>query len=84
MASEQIAVRLPREVLAKLDDLVRKGIYESRAAAVRAGVEVIARLEQRRAVDQSIVDGYRRMPQGSAEDAAALESLRQAIAEEPW
>lgn len=84
MASEQIAVRLPRELLAALDELVRNGIYESRAAAVRAGVEAIALAEQRRAVDRSIVDGYQRVPQSPADEAAALESLRQAIAEEPW
>ena len=84
MATNQIAVRLPQDLLARLDDLVRSGIYESRAAAVRAGVEAIAQIEQRRAVDRSIVEGYRRSPPTSAEETAALESLRQAIAEEPW
>lgn len=84
MATEQIAVRLPQDLLARLDDLVRRGVYESRAAAVRAGVEAIAQIEQRRELDRSIVEGYGRTPQGSAEEAAALESLRQAIVEEPW
>lgn len=84
MATEQIAVRLPQDLLARLDDLVRRGVYESRAAAVRAGVEAIAQIEQRRALDRSIVEGYGRTPQSSAEEAAALESLRQAIVEEPW
>jgi len=67
-----------------LDDLVRSGIYESRAAAVRAGVEAIAHIEQRRAVDRSIVEGYRRTPPTFPEETAGLESLRQAIVEEPW
>jgi Arc/MetJ-type ribon-helix-helix transcriptional regulator len=84
MASEQIAVRLPKDLLAKLDELVRAGLYESRAAAVRAGVEAIAQIERRREVDRSIVEGYKRTPPTLAEEAAALESLRQAIAEEPW
>jgi Arc/MetJ-type ribon-helix-helix transcriptional regulator len=84
MASEQIAVRLPKDLLAKLDELVRAGLYESRAAAVRAGVEAIAEIERRREVDRSIVEGYKRTPPTRAEEAAALESLRQAIAEEPW
>lgn len=77
-------MRLPRELLARLDDLVRRGIYESRAAAVRAGVEAIAQIEQRRALDRSIVEGYSRTPPTSAEETAALESLRHAILEEPW
>ena len=84
MATEQIAVRLPEELLAELDELVRNGVYESRAAAVRAGVEVVTELERRRSVDRAIVDGYTRTPQKDAERAAALASLRDAIAEEPW
>jgi Arc/MetJ-type ribon-helix-helix transcriptional regulator len=84
MTTEQIAVRLPEKLLASLDELVRAGIYESRAAAVRAGIEAITRLEHRRMIDHSIVDGYSRTPPTSAEDAAAHESMRSAIAEEPW
>ena len=84
MTTEQIAVRLPVDLLAKLDDLVGRGIYESRAAAVRAGIEAIAQIEGRRALARSIVEGYSRTPPSSAEESAALESLRHAILEEPW
>lgn len=84
MASEQIAVRLPQDLLARLDELVRSGIYESRAAVVRAGVEAIATMERRRALDRSIIEGYAQTPPTPREEAAALESLREAIAEEPW
>jgi Arc/MetJ-type ribon-helix-helix transcriptional regulator len=84
MSTEQIAVRVPKELLALLDQLVEEGLYESRAAAVRAGIEAIASLERRRAVDRTIVEGYRRFPPTPAEDATALASLRHAIAEEPW
>jgi Arc/MetJ-type ribon-helix-helix transcriptional regulator len=84
MASEQIAVRLPKDLLAELDDLVRSGLYESRAAAVRAGVEAIAQIERRREIDRSIVEGYERTPPLPVEEAAALASIREAIAEEPW
>ena len=84
MTSEQVAVRIPTDLLAKLDELVRSGLYESRAAAVRAGLEAIAEIEHRRAVDRSIVEGYRRIPPTSIEDESALESMREAIAEEPW
>ena len=84
MATEQIAVRLPGSLLSELDDLGTRGVYESRAAAVRAGVEAITAAERHRQTDQAITDGYRRTPPTPAEDAAALASLRSAIAEEPW
>jgi hypothetical protein len=70
--------------LAELDELVAGGVFESRAAAVRAGIEVITTTARRRAVDRAVVDGYRRTPPRRAEELAALASLREAIAEEPW
>lgn len=84
MATEQIAVRLPEELLDDLDALVAAGVYESRAAAVRAGVEAITSLEHRRQIDRSIVAGYRRTPPTAIEHDAAVASLRDAVAEEPW
>lgn len=81
---DQIAVRLPEELLDQLDDLVTKGVYKSRAAAVRAGIEAITRLQRRHEVDRAVVEGYRRIPPSSAENDAAIASLAQAIEEEPW
>lgn len=59
-------------------------VYASRAAAVRAGVEALVELDRRHRDDRSIVEGYRRTPPTGAETAAAIASLRDAIAEEPW
>ena len=84
MQTQQIAVRLPLPLLADLDELVASGAYRSRAEAVRAGVEAVTRLEQRRQIDRAIVEGYTRQPPTEAEDRAALASLREAILEEPW
>jgi Arc/MetJ-type ribon-helix-helix transcriptional regulator len=84
MATEQIAVRLPEELLHELDALVASGVYESRAAAVRAGVEAIMVLERRRQTDRAIVEGYRRIPPTTGDHDAAIASLRDAITEEPW
>ena len=84
MPTEQIAVRLPVELLGELDALVASGAYDSRAAAVRAGVEVVTELERRRSIDSAMVAGYRRTPPTAAEHNAALASLRVAIAEEAW
>jgi len=84
MATEQIAVRLPKPLLSDLDDLVTSGAYESRAAAVRAGIEAIMKLEHRRQTDRAVVDGYTLQPPTQSEDHAALASLREAILDEPW
>jgi Arc/MetJ-type ribon-helix-helix transcriptional regulator len=84
MATEQIAVRLPQPLLSDLDDLVANGVYESRAAAVRAGIEAVMKLEDQRRIDQAVVDGYTRVPPTESEEHAALASLREAILDEPW
>jgi Arc/MetJ-type ribon-helix-helix transcriptional regulator len=82
--TEQIAIRLDEELLAALDDLVDHGVYASRAAAVRAAIEVVIELDRRSRTDRVIVEGYRRTPPTSAEREAAIASLRDAISEEPW
>lgn len=84
MPTEQIAVRLPEDLLAQLDELVDQGVYESRAAAVRAGIEVVAELARQRRTDRAVIEGYRRTPPTKLEKAAAIASLRDAIVEEPW
>ncbi len=40
--------------------------------------------ERRQHTDRAIVEGYRRTPPTTAEHDAAIASLRDAIAEEPW
>jgi Arc/MetJ-type ribon-helix-helix transcriptional regulator len=84
VATEQIAVRLPEELLYVLDDLVARGVYDSRAAAVRAGIEAVLELDRRLLTDLAVVDGYRRTPPTDADREAAIASLRDAILEEPW
>ena len=71
MTTEQIAVRLPLEQLTLLDELVDRGVYDTRAAAVRAGIEALIELDRRDQADRSIVEGYRRVPPTAAEQAAA-------------
>jgi len=84
MATEQIAVRIPKPLLAELDALVKNGAYESRAAVVRAGIAAIMKSEHERLIDEAVVAGYTRHPPGKTEDNAALASLREAILDEPW
>jgi Arc/MetJ-type ribon-helix-helix transcriptional regulator len=58
VATQQIAVRLPEEVLSEVDELVARGIYDSRAAAVRSGLEAVTDSERRRPIDRAVIDGY--------------------------
>jgi Arc/MetJ-type ribon-helix-helix transcriptional regulator len=81
VATEQIAVRLPEEQLAVLDDLVARGVYDTRAAAVRAGIEAILEADRRGRVDREVVAGYTRTPPTEGERAAAMASMGDAIAE---
>ena len=84
VSSEQVVVRIPVEHLVVLDDLVARGVYDSRDDALRAGVETLIGLDQRHRDDDSIKAGFWRVPPTEAERAAASSSLRDAIAEEPW
>lgn len=79
----QIAVRIPDELAQEMDRLVSSGRYATRAEAVRAGLETIVEQERQRAIDQAIVDGYRRQPPTPAEERW-VETGQELIAEEPW
>ena len=62
----------------------RKVLGYAAAYEQEAGVGAVAQSELRHKLDRSIVDGHNRMPPRLSEDAAALESLREAIEEELW
>jgi Arc/MetJ-type ribon-helix-helix transcriptional regulator len=82
--SEQIAVRLPDELLASLDELVTGGRFESRAGAVRAAIEELLDRERRHRVGEEIAAGYLRIPQTDEEVAVATAAAIRSIEEEPW
>ncbi|CAN5631651.1 hypothetical protein BH20ACT2_BH20ACT2_18160 [soil metagenome] len=84
MTTQQIAVRVPSELLERVDDLVRAGRCSSRAEAVRVGLAALTERHRQQLIDEEIRDGYRRDPPGESDDAAARASLRASIAEEPW
>ena len=64
--SPQVAVRLPTPLLEEIDGLVDSGRFETRADAIRSGIELIVDTERRERIGHSIVGGYARVPQ--AED----------------
>jgi Arc/MetJ-type ribon-helix-helix transcriptional regulator len=82
--SVQIAVKLPESLLSQLDALVAEGRFTSRSAAVRAGIEAIAADTRRQVIDDAFRDGFRRVPESSAEVDDARRLAVEAIEDEPW
>lgn len=80
----QVAVRLDDELVAQVDDLVRRGVVASRSHAVRDGLRALVEQQRRRAVGEAIVDGYRRLPPTDDEVVWSDEATVAMIAEEPW
>jgi Arc/MetJ-type ribon-helix-helix transcriptional regulator len=79
----QIAVKLPDELVARLDELVKSGTFPSRSTGVRRALEVLLRAEERRRVDAAFAEGFRRIPDGD-DLGEATRLAGEAIDEEPW
>ncbi len=80
----QLVTRVPNAVAQAIDGLVEAGVFASRSEAVRAGLEAVIEGERRDAVGQTIVDGYRRIPQNPHDLAWSDAATAAMIAEEPW
>lgn len=68
--SQQIAIRLGDDELTDIDATVAQGRYPSRAAAVRAGIDLLLRAER----DRRIAEEYRRAHGQSPDEAAVGEA----------
>lgn len=84
MATTQIAIRVPDDLLEEVDRMVESGSLESRADAVRRGLEHLVALARRQRIDLAIVDGYRRAPPAGSDEVLAEAALRASLLEEPW
>ena len=71
----QIAVRLPDELLARIDALVSRGLAASRAEAVRAALERLVAHAESLEVGEAIAAGYAKTPTGEPDDWGALDEL---------
>ena len=80
----QIAVKLPDGLLRELDELVAHGLFSSRSAAVRRGVEMIVSGQRRDALEEAYAIGYRQAPESERELEEARRVATQAIDDEPW
>ena len=80
----QLALRVPAECIAGLDELVEAGEFANRAEAARFAV--VHFLEDRRTARdvRRIIESYSDLPQSPRELAEGAEVLRCLIAEEPW
>jgi Arc/MetJ-type ribon-helix-helix transcriptional regulator len=81
-SSRPIAVRVSGQIVDRLDALVVSGIFRSRSAAVRAGVEALLRDERSR-MGREIAEGYRRLPTTKEETLSAMESTRESMVDVP-
>jgi Arc/MetJ-type ribon-helix-helix transcriptional regulator len=82
--SEQIAVRIPDELAASLEELVTSGRFPTKAEALRSALEALVVAERRRRIGERVAEGYRRLPQEEDEVAAATHAAIRSIHEEPW
>lgn len=80
----QIAIKVPDELLDKVDRLVEQGAFESRSQAVRSGLESVVVERRRQEIDQRYRDAFARIPETDEELADATRQAVASIREEPW
>lgn len=71
----QVPVRLTEEDVAALDEAVAAGRFESRSAALRAGLTRVLRDERERAIAEAYRRGYGQHPQEEWIAEAGLAAL---------
>jgi Arc/MetJ-type ribon-helix-helix transcriptional regulator len=77
---QQLAVRLERSDLRRIDAVIERGRFPSRAAAIRAGLGLLLRAEREREIAEEYRRAYSGKPQeqwiGDAGLAAGAELVR--------
>jgi len=79
-----VALRLPDDLVEALDEMVREGRYSTRTEVIRTAIDGLMAAHGEIAIDRSLADGYRRVPQTDEEVALATAVTRALIEEEPW
>ncbi|MGH2762113.1 MAG: ribbon-helix-helix protein, CopG family [Thermoleophilaceae bacterium] len=83
MTRTQTLVQLTDDLLARLDERAARE-RRSRSTLIREAIEGYLSEELEAEIDRRIVEGYRRHPQTSKEEAWAEANARAAVREEPW
>ncbi len=79
----QIAIRISDDELDLLDRVVAEGKFKSRAAAVRAGLDALARETRNQAIAASYRDAYEKKPPDDWFARANSEMLDRRLSGEP-
>ena len=79
-----VPTRFSDEELALIDELVEKGIGESRSAVIRRGVHDLAESVRRLRLGAAIADSYRTSSQTPEDDELAMGSAMAMTEAEPW
>lgn len=82
--TSQVAVKLPPEMVAAVDGLVRAGRFDSRSHAIRAGIDLVVRGARADLIDDSFRRGFQACPESTGELADARRLATEAIEAEPW
>ncbi len=82
--STQIAVKIPEEILARLDEMVALGLFQNRSAAVRQALETLLVAHKRRAVDRAFRDAFQYNPETDDEMKETRRLAIEAIHDEVW
>lgn len=77
----QLAVKLPDELVRRLDALVAAGTFENRTQLVRAGIDSIVTESEKALIDQAFRDAQ---PQDDEMVAEMYERSLASIRDEPW
>lgn len=79
-----MAIRFDDDLLERLDWLVERCSFDSRAEAVRAALLEFAERERQREIGEQIAEGYRRIPQTAHELASPDFATWDALDDGDW
>lgn len=79
-----VPTRFTDAELALIDELVTRGIGDSRSAVIRRGVHHLAEAVHRAQIGAAIAQSYREEPQSPEDDALALSNAIAMTEAEPW
>ena len=80
----QLVTRIGEDLAVLVDELVSEGLVESRSDAERRGLRMHVDGHRRRRTAESIVRGYRELPQTKQEVGWADRATVRMIGDEPW
>ena len=80
----QFVTRIDSELAAAVDELVEKGVFDSRSDAVRKALAEVVDRERREEIGRQIIEGYKRFPETEEEMERARQNAIRLVNEEPW